>query len=235
MTDKDRLIKRLREISAKLDELAEQGKADSDEYDKLSDLYQFIALDLVEDELHREDINVFYLHGFGSAYDPESAKVKALSRLGTVAGTDIDYTLTLEILTEQLAKVIRDSEADLLVGTSMGGYLAARLGALLDVKFVAINPALEPALSLKRHVGDGVDYTGRAFSLSAETVAGYQPFSIGGVGLVLLDSGDELFDSSVTQERLVKHFPVVMFEGGSHRFEHIDDAFATIQEFAESR
>ncbi|MEO1945163.1 MAG: YqiA/YcfP family alpha/beta fold hydrolase, partial [Candidatus Thioglobus sp.] len=42
---------------------------------------------------------------------------------------------------------------DLLVGTSMGGYMVAAIGDKLGVPFVAINPAIEPRESLKKTPG----------------------------------------------------------------------------------
>jgi predicted esterase YcpF (UPF0227 family) len=53
--------------------------------------------------------------------------------------------------------------------------------------------------------------------------------------LVLLDEGDERLDSRVAGE----HFtgldcPVVLFPGGNHRFEHMEEALPRILRYADS-
>ena len=36
-------------------------------------------------------MRTLYVHGFGSRFDPENPKLKALSELGEVVGVDVDY------------------------------------------------------------------------------------------------------------------------------------------------
>jgi len=72
-------------------------------------------------------LNILYLHGFGSSFDPHKAKVAKLTELGTVTGPDIDYTKTYSDIKEVIENFISNipKSIDLIVGTSMGGWLAS--------------------------------------------------------------------------------------------------------------
>jgi predicted esterase YcpF (UPF0227 family) len=48
-------------------------------------------------------------------------------------------------------------------------------------------------------------------------------------GLVLLDEGDEVFDSNETAEKC--GLPYVLYRGGNHRFEHMNEALGAIEDF----
>lgn len=172
----------------------------------------------------------YYLHGFASRFDITSDKLKTLARLGPVYGHDIDYTQASEDVIEDSLDKLMQVNPDLLVGTSMGGWLAGILGAETGIPFVAINPVTDPAHTLKPWIGQGVDHQGQAYQLTAEVVSGYYPFTHCGSGLVLLDQGDELLPWNDTVRALGDYFPVHSFEGGSHRFEHTEEALKLIRE-----
>lgn len=172
---------------------------------------------------------IFYLHGFGSEYKPDSDKVNALRKIGYVTGSDIDYTQPACKVLDKLCDVLNEMRIDLLVGTSMGGWTAAVLSQMTGIPCVLINPATHPHLSLQRHIGDGTDYTGRAFTLAKEVVTGYFAMPKPLNGIVLLDEGDELFDYQATQQYVKSYMPVHCFTNGSHRFEHMLEALPAIQ------
>ena len=121
---------------------------------------------------------------------------------------------------------------DLLVGTSMGGWLAGILGAETGIPFVAINPVIDPRETLKSWLGKGVDHQGNAYELSPDSLVSYYPFTQCGSGLILLDQGDELIPWQETFRALDGCFPVHSFAGGSHRFEHMDESLVWIREHA---
>ena len=171
-------------------------------------------------------LKTYYLHGFASRFDITSDKLKTLAKLGPVYGHDIDYTQGAEDVIEDSLEV----NPDLLVGTSMGGWLAGVLGAESGVPFVAINPVTDPAHTLRHWIGQGVDHQGQAYQLTDEVVSSYYPFTHHGSGIVLLDQGDELLPWKDTVGALGDYFPVHSFEGGSHRFEHMEEALKLIRE-----
>ena len=176
-------------------------------------------------------MKIFYIHGFGSSFDETSAKITTLKTLGEVSGVDIDYTKSFSDIKKLLIEKIIESKADLIVGTSMGGYYAAELGNELGVPFVAINPAITPYISLQKYVGNGVDWTGKSYSLKKKTVDEYHDISTTGAGLILLDNGDDVIDSTKTFETLKDKYSVKCFEGGSHRFEHMNESLDLIKCF----
>lgn len=177
-------------------------------------------------------MNILYIHGFGSRFKPQSDKVKSLSSLGIVHGVDIDYTDSRSVITQQLKDIIIQKDIELLVGTSMGGYFSAELGRSFGLPYVMINPVMNPSVSLDKYIGEGVDYYGRPYHLEESTVEEYDQMMLENQhGLLLLDKGDELIDYRET-ERLLPDTQTLVFEGGSHRFDHINESLGTIQHYA---
>jgi uncharacterized protein len=178
----------------------------------------------------KNEMRTLYVHGFGSRFDPDNIKVKALRRLGEVVGVDVDYCAGFETAVSKVSAAA--SHCDLIVGTSMGGYLASHVGAAIGIPFVALNPAVKPSETLCRHIGTFVDYVGRHSTLREETVAGYPDIQmVGGCGLILLEAGDDVIDPEVTLNMLRGIYTVKMYEGGSHRFEGLPGLLGEIEEF----
>ena len=178
-------------------------------------------------------MNILYVHGFGSQFDPVGGKVEALSRLGTVHGIDVDYCDPADTTLTVVGAAVISLNIDLIVGTSMGGWTASQIGAMYGIPFVAINPALYPSESLRKYLGKGVDYYDRPYEMTEEVVNTYVDFALDGAGLILLDKGDELIDSNSTLDALDSFYSVNMFEGGNHRFAHIEESIPLIEQFVD--
>lgn len=176
-------------------------------------------------------IHSFYCHGFASCFDTRSSKIQALEELGPVSGCSIDYTQAEEKVIAQVREQVNISNIDLFVGTSMGGWLAATLGASMGIPFVAINPVTEPSKTLFKYIDDGVDYQGNPYVLNATVVSGYSPIAKDGCGLILLDRGDEVLDANETAQLMNNYYRVEFFEGGNHRFSHMKEALVLIKGF----
>jgi predicted esterase YcpF (UPF0227 family) len=172
---------------------------------------------------------IIYIHGFGSQVDPKSEKYYALSELGEVVPIAPDYSQGYQ--TNALLVASLASSANLLVGTSMGGYLASRVAADTGLPFVAINPVLLPRRTLTKYLGTREDYYGKTYKLDAETVRSYPVFAPSNKGLVLLDTGDELIDAHETVACLAQHMKLFTFAGGTHRFSHITESICVIKTF----
>jgi len=82
---------------------------------------------------------------------------------------------------------------------------------------------------LKARIGQGVDHQGKPYELTASAAASYYTFTLYGSGLILLDKGDELLRWYDTARILGDYFPVHCFDGGSHRFEHMNEALELIR------
>lgn len=177
-------------------------------------------------------MKILYVHGFGSHYDPCNNKVQALSQLGEVVGVNIDYCDGFE---KSFDKVIEAAtNCDLIVGTSMGGYMASHVGAAAGIPFVALNPAVEPQKTLQKHEGSFVDYSGFAKNLSQKAIASYPMVATSdGCGLVLLQSADDVIDPKITEAMLSGVYNVKVYEGGSHRFEGLESLVGEISAFVD--
>lgn len=179
-------------------------------------------------------MNILYIHGFASRFDPHSSKIVALEKLGSVGGIDLDYTEPVENIFAELEQEISEGEYDLLVGTSLGGYWAAKTGTELGLPFVAVNPSIAPKDNLWEYVGHGVTHFGTEYDLGVDVIRGYEDFPTEGFGLILLDAGDDVIDSTATANALYDSYYVVTYPGGSHRFEHMEEAVEEIDTFIAS-
>lgn len=182
--------------------------------------------------LQSENVDrLFYCHGFASHFDKNKDKIRVLSAAATVDGKTVDYTLPPYKIFDSFQKAMSARRRYFLVGTSMGGFFAAWLGAELGLPYVAINPAVYPSQTLRKYIGEGVTHYGSRFILKEETVEAYRAlsFRMDGQGLVALDMGDNVIDPQRTLETVGENLPVVTFPGGSHRFDHIHELTAVIQ------
>lgn len=185
-------------------------------------------------------MNILYVHGFGSRFDRANPKVPMLEKFGTVFGVDIDWCQPAEDVLADIAGATFYMNIDLIAGTSMGGWASMQLGAELNIPFIAINPSIFPDVSLAKHIGSGVDYTGREYTLTKEVTDSYftpmvpRPISVESMnGLILLDMGDELLDSAKTRDMFSTKYTVKTYAGGSHRFDNIDAALPDIKEYVD--
>jgi len=172
-------------------------------------------------------LNILYIHGFGSQVDPNGDKQVALRKIANVAAFAPDYSQGYEKVLADVEPLLQ--QADLLIGTSMGGFLVSRLSEFTGKPFVAINPVLAPSAILGKYIGSHLDHYGRPFTLTADTANGYPDFLPSARGMVLLDMADELLDSQATLDALGPQMTVHTFAGGSHRFSHMEEALPLIQ------
>jgi len=176
--------------------------------------------------------NIAYIHGWASCYDPDSDKIRILKECFNVSGITIDYAQDRDQTIQELFEFISDNDIDVIIGTSFGGYWAAILGNMTGIPFVSINPAVDPAKALVKYVGKGTTYYGKEYDLTQEIIQqfGGHVFPEYGNGMILLDQDDEVIDSNETKIKLSNYHPI-MFEGGSHRFDHMRESIPLIKKF----
>ena len=182
----------------------------------------------------------FYLHGFNSDADRSSDKVQLLQTIGEVILLSYDSFATYDNILRSLIDSVQvdPHENPVFVGTSLGGFYAAELGKHYGLPSVLINPAWNPYEVLAKFRGQTLtNYkNGAVKTLERESTGRYT-----GIGfvpdrrnlpLVLLDEDDELLDSKATREHFMSmRCPVVLFEGGCHRFKHMKEALPHIEEY----
>ena len=179
-------------------------------------------------------MNVLYIHGWGSRFDANSDKIAELSKVYKVFGVSIQYTDPLAKIQENLYNALVSFEVDFLVGTSMGGYMAHATGNRYSIPYVMINPAIDPAITLLKYVGSGLDHYGSPYELTEAQCKTFPAISESNVpGLLLLDMDDDVIDANKTAQIFLNSEQVQTYtwKNGSHRFDHMKDAVPIIQEF----
>jgi len=183
-------------------------------------------------------MSIIYLHGFNSS--GQSAKAQELAALMPdieVLTPDIPADMR-EAIPFLMQYIGNHADRDLmLIGSSLGGYYARYLAGRFGCAAVLINPALNPVPLLLTQLGDQINYyTSERYQLTAGMVQALDAWAANNTGiplLVLLDEEDELLDSGLTQRNCQGMADVVVFPGGSHRFEHLPESINRIRSFYE--
>ena len=191
-------------------------------------------------------MQIIYLHGFSSA--PASHKAQRLREaLAPMPLRIADYPShrpqqAIEAVTTLIEQNRRRHPHDrlALMGSSLGGYYAQYLASTRDDidRVVLINPALDPQPPLEPWIGANTNMvTGEPFHFSRETWERLADFdapstSITTPTLLLLDSGDEVIPHrfAVAKYRNLSGRTIV-YPGGSHAFDHLDEAIPEIVAF----
>lgn len=122
-----------------------------------------------------------------------------------------------------------------LIGSSLGGFWAQWLAPRVDAALVLINPALKPDEALNDVVGpQHNEATGEDYVLAAEQVRALRAYRVEPCNpkvptLVLLDEADELLDSHATAAAYRGCGEVLLYPGGTHRFDHLPESVAAIR------
>ncbi len=184
---------------------------------------------------------IVYLHGFNSGGTSGKASwlrehLPDLTVLSPTYPTH-DPDLAPAFLRDYFARVRREHSSDkklLLVGSSLGGFWARHLAAELNAGMVLINPGIHPDVDLLDVVGPNVnEATGERYGLSEEQVRAFarvqHPRCDPAIPtLLLLDEGDELLDYRVAQAYYRGCGKIIVYPGGTHRFDHMADALPEI-------
>ena len=189
---------------------------------------------------------IVYLHGFISG--GTSAKAAWLRRhLPDLLVLSPTYPAHMaseapNVLRETIAAARREHDQDkklLLIGSSMGGFWSRYLAAELHAGMVLINPAMRPDIGLMDFVGvNKNEATGEEFVLTAEQVKALAAYVLAKCDpvvptLVLLDEADEVIDYRHAQAFYRDCGKVIVYPGGSHRFDHLADALPEIRQMYE--
>ena len=183
-----------------------------------------------------------YLHGFNSGGTSSKAgRLRTL--LAPVPVLSPTYPAhkahaAVAFLRDSIAAAIRDQARAtplVLIGSSLGGFYAQYLAREFDARIVLINPSIHPDITLLRCVGPNHnEATGEDYLLTADDVHALGDYRVPTCDprsptLLLLDARDELLDYRVAEERYRGCGKTMVYAGGSHRFEHLDEAAMEIR------
>ena len=190
-------------------------------------------------------MKVIYIHGFNSAgYGDKVSKLKEHFGDENVLSINLPYNPEKAIsLLKYLIRNLKNEEPLLLIGISLGGAYTLYLSYKFDIPGVIINPSVKPSEDLKSEVGKQKNYkTDEEYYFKEEYLNFLKKIEIPIQELqkikdklyIYLDEGDELLDSRETAEYF-KGFYVKMFEGGNHRFQHMDELLEDLKSKKEVR
>ena len=70
-------------------------------------------------------------------------------------------------------------------------------------------------------------------AIDRRVIEDYLPIAKTAWGLVLLEKGDDLFNYKDSEDYLTKYYKVIVTEGGSHRYESLEDRLEDIEYLVE--
>ena len=187
-------------------------------------------------------MRVIYLHGFASSgnssksdwlreqFSSESCSVQSIEFISPdLPNKPRDAALFLDEFLANLA-----DEPVTLIGTSLGGFYAACYGVKYGWPAVLINPLADVQDLIGSAMGKNVNYTtGDTFIMDESDgehlirMSDKMTSPIKST-LLLIDKADDVLDYHKAVLRYGAHATTHLFEGGSHRFDHLPESIEEI-------
>lgn len=184
---------------------------------------------------------IVYLHGFNSAYNPDSDKIVALSKLDKIYPLSYNSFDTYDNIMRSILEATSHLKNLVFAGTSLGGFYAANCASKLGVPCVLINPVTRGSFIQNNAIFikdvPMTNYvTGEINAVTQTMIDSYDGLDIKELDydckpMLLLDLGDEIIDSEDTSKHLkdIISCSSVYYPGGSHRFDHIECSLLDIE------
>lgn len=196
---------------------------------------------------------IIYLHGFNSASLDLSGnlltskqKLLVLDRFCRennikFCSPNVDYRNFEHVIRELNQLYLDLSNSDykvIFMGSSLGGFTSEYMALKTGVPAIMINPAISPSELLLQFIGVTENFEiKQTFDWNKAHCEQYKHYETELKKAleeqihrtVLLDMGDELLDSSKTLLKYQDVAEVITFAGGSHGFEHIEEALPAIE------
>jgi predicted esterase YcpF (UPF0227 family) len=179
-----------------------------------------------------------YLHGLNSS--SRSVKAAVLrERLAPHRVLIPDYPAHRpEAAVDSLTRFFGELSAarPAVLGSSMGGFYGQWLARRFAFSHLfMINPALTPWELFQHRIGEVMTTArGEVYEVTVELIERARPFGIAdpcdGVPTTLfLDQGDEVIDYRVAERIYRPCGRLMIWDGGDHTFQHMDEAIAVIR------
>jgi len=185
--------------------------------------------------------HIVYLHGFASSSQSEKALLvrdyfQQHLPQHRLSVPDLPYTPAEAWQELQLLCV--QNPPQLVIGSSLGGFLATALAEQYGCRAVLINPAVRPHLLLQQHLGRYYHpvrqqhYEVRADHLPLLENLQVQELRQPSQYLVLLQSGDEVLDYRQALD-FYQQCQTDVQEGGDHSYQNLQSRLADIVNFGQ--
>ncbi len=195
---------------------------------------------------------IIYLHGFNSAslgLDGNLLTSKEKLRVMQAFCSEkdvlfyspnVDYRDFQNLVEDRLFEWNQylDQRYDVVfMGSSMGGFASEYLAMKTGCKAIMINPAISPSELLPQFIGVTENFeTGQPYQWNQSHCDQYLNYEKELENsnqkmdrTILLDMADELLDAQKTLSKYQTVAHVVTFDGGSHSFEHMQQALPVIE------
>ena len=124
-----------------------------------------------------------------------------------------------------------------VIGSSLGGFYATWVAEKMGCKAVLLNPAVDPARDLSRHIGEQTSWHNaqERFFFKPEFVSELRalqpgPLQVAQNYLAIIAKGDEVLDWREMAARYAG-VHVTLLEGGDHALSSFDDLLGAITDF----
>ena len=186
--------------------------------------------------------HVLYLHGFRSS--PRSMKARLVAERMAQRHPDAQFWCpqlppspreAMDLVMRGIADWPRSTMA--VIGSSLGGFYATYVAAMTCCPAVLLNPAVEPARDLARHIGDQTAWHDpqQHFYFRPEFIQELRTLEVGPVArperlFAIIAKGDEVLDWREMSAR----YPgsrIKLLEGGDHALSDFDDHLDEVMAF----
>jgi predicted esterase YcpF (UPF0227 family) len=168
---------------------------------------------------------ILFIHGFGSCgWGEKSLALRRHFGVNQVLAPNLPFDPERAI--DHLRGVLERYPVRALIGSSLGGFYATALNAVMPRPTILINPVIRPHELLADYLGpqrrwcDAAPFDVGPDCLTALTRLQRRHLTPEEHYLVLLQKGDEVLDYRQAADFYAGKDVIVM-PGGSHRFEHL--------------
>ena len=184
--------------------------------------------------------HLLYLHGFRSS--PQSTKAQHMAEVMRAFPHVVWSCPPLPPSPQEAAALITQLTQDwpdscAVMGSSLGGFYATWLANQRPCRLVLINPAVDPARDLARHIGEQTHWhdPSTTFYFAPHYVQELQALTCGALDdpkrcLVFIAKGDEVLDWREMHQRYPGAHQVVL-EGGDHALSDFADHVPRVLSF----
>jgi predicted esterase YcpF (UPF0227 family) len=186
-----------------------------------------------------------YLHGLNSSNQSYKAGVlrERLAPVPVLCPAYPAHRPDLAVATlSGFLRDLQDQGPPVVVGSSMGAFYGQHLARRFRVAHLfMINPALRPWDLLHEYEGatqstaDGQEYVIDRALIESTRRYGVPDPCAGVPTTLFLDKGDEVIDYRVAESLYRGCGRLLLFEGGDHGFQHLDEAIGIIREAVAGR
>ncbi|MBT9502036.1 MAG: esterase [Burkholderiaceae bacterium] len=188
--------------------------------------------------------HLLYLHGFRSS--PRSAKAQRMARWVREQRPELQWACpqlppspaeALQLIRELVADWPREHMA--VMGSSLGGFYATVLAEELGCPAVLLNPAVDPARDLSRHIGEQTAWhdPSEHFFFRPEFVDELRALTPPALTrperyFAVIAKGDEVLDWREMWSRY-QQCQVLLLEGSDHGLTNFEDQLPSVLNFLE--